>query len=53
MYTKAFEDQSDNDSETSSVCSERSFDSSRRNDVSDPVSLDSTANAYLQFQIVW
>ncbi|KAK8391267.1 hypothetical protein O3P69_017127 [Scylla paramamosain] len=30
MYTKAFEDQSDNDSETSSVCSERSFDSSRQ-----------------------
>ncbi|XP_071512323.1 CLIP-associating protein 1-B isoform X14 [Panulirus ornatus] len=33
MYTKAFEDQSDNDSETSSVCSERSFDSCRRNDL--------------------
>lgn len=39
MYTKAFEDQSDNDSETSSVCSERSFDSCRRNDVSKPLSL--------------
>ncbi|KAG0723019.1 CLIP-associating protein 2 [Chionoecetes opilio] len=35
MYTKAFEDQSDNDSETSSVCSERSFDSTRRNDMQD------------------
>ncbi|XP_071512319.1 CLIP-associating protein 1 isoform X10 [Panulirus ornatus] len=35
MYTKAFEDQSDNDSETSSVCSERSFDSCRRNDMQD------------------
>ncbi|XP_066957431.1 CLIP-associating protein 1-B isoform X31 [Macrobrachium rosenbergii] len=33
IYTKAFEDQSDNDSETSSVCSERSFDSCRRNDL--------------------
>ncbi|XP_050734478.1 CLIP-associating protein 2-like isoform X10 [Eriocheir sinensis] len=33
MYTKAFEDQSDNESETSSVCSERSFDSCRRNDL--------------------
>ncbi|KAK3864921.1 hypothetical protein Pcinc_029425 [Petrolisthes cinctipes] len=33
MYTKAFEDQSDNDSETSSVCSERSFDSCRRNEL--------------------
>ncbi|XP_066957477.1 CLIP-associating protein 1-B isoform X38 [Macrobrachium rosenbergii] len=35
IYTKAFEDQSDNDSETSSVCSERSFDSCRRNDMQD------------------
>ncbi|XP_069183082.1 CLIP-associating protein 1-B isoform X30 [Procambarus clarkii] len=33
MYAKAFEDQSDNDSETSSVCSERSYDSCRRNDL--------------------
>ncbi|XP_037787211.1 CLIP-associating protein 2-like isoform X13 [Penaeus monodon] len=32
MYSKAFEDQSDNDSETSSICSERSFDSCRRSD---------------------
>ncbi|XP_076047968.1 CLIP-associating protein isoform X10 [Oratosquilla oratoria] len=32
LHNKAFEDQSDNDSETSSVCSERSFDSYRRND---------------------
>ncbi|XP_069183085.1 CLIP-associating protein 1-B isoform X33 [Procambarus clarkii] len=35
MYAKAFEDQSDNDSETSSVCSERSYDSCRRNDMQD------------------
>ncbi|KAK8391257.1 hypothetical protein O3P69_017127 [Scylla paramamosain] len=35
MYTKAFEDQSDNDSETSSVCSERSFDSSRQTNMQD------------------
>ncbi|CAL4126640.1 unnamed protein product, partial [Meganyctiphanes norvegica] len=33
IHTRAFEDQSDNDSETSSVCSERSFDSYRRNDL--------------------
>ena len=32
--SKSFDDQSDNESETSSVCSERSFDSFRRNDVS-------------------
>ncbi|KAB7504085.1 CLIP-associating protein 2, partial [Armadillidium nasatum] len=30
--SKSFEDHSDNDSETSSVCSERSFDSYRKND---------------------
>lgn len=35
MYSKAFEDQSDNDSETSSICSERSFDSCRRSDMQD------------------
>ena len=43
MYSKAFEDQSDNDSETSSVCSERSYDSSRRNDVSPRVEIKSSS----------